>query len=94
MTNQEKIAIFSSIFQGRMDAYPRRWEKNGKSGWTPAYSFDWNEFNAHRAKSGTIKNFENKKLSPVAKETFVLVDFLFYIAYNKYLYLHFLCFNI
>lgn len=68
MTNQEKIAIFSSIFRGRMDAYPRRWEKNGKSGWTPAYSFDWNEFNSHRAKGGTIKNFENKKLSPVTKE--------------------------
>lgn len=68
MTNQEKIAIFSSIFRGRIDAYPRRWEKNGKSGWTPAYSFDWDEFNSHRAKGGTIKNFENKKLSPVTEE--------------------------
>lgn len=68
MTNQEKIVIFSSIFRGRTDAYPRRWEKNGKSGWTPAYSFDWNEFNAHRAKGGTIKTFENKKLSPVTDE--------------------------
>lgn len=68
MTNQEKIAIFSSIFRGRVDAYPRRWEKNGKSGWTPAYFFDWNEFNSHRAKGGAIKNFENKKLSPVTEE--------------------------
>ena len=65
MTNQEKLAIYKSIFQGRNDIYPRRWEKNGKSGWSPAYSFDWNEFNIHRAKGGTIKNFENKTLQPL-----------------------------
>ena len=64
MTNQEKIEIYSSLFRGRTDVYPRRWEKNGKSGWTPAYSFDWNEFNTHRARGGTIKNFERKTLVP------------------------------
>jgi hypothetical protein len=62
MTNQEKLALYTRIFRGRADVYPRRWEKEGKSGWTPAYSFDWNEFNSHRAKGGTIKDFENKKL--------------------------------
>lgn len=65
MTNQEKLAIYKTLFQGRTDAFPRRWEKNGKSGWTPAYSFDWDEFNAHRAKGGTIKDFENKTLLPL-----------------------------
>ena len=68
MTNQEKIALYSSLFRGRMDMYPRRWEKNGKSGWSPAYSFDWNDFNAHRAKGGTIKTFEHKILSPITDE--------------------------
>src|SRR3989344_6578107 len=68
MTNQEKITLYSSLFRGRTDAYPRRWEKNGKSGWAPAYSFDWNEFNTHRAKGGTIKDFEHKTLSPLTDE--------------------------
>lgn len=65
MTNQEKIILYQTIFRGRTDVYPRRWEKESKSGWTPAYSFNWNEFNSHRAKGGTIKDFENKKLSPL-----------------------------
>ncbi len=65
MTNQDKLSLFRSIFRGRTDVYPRRWEKNEKSGWSPAYSFDWNEFNAHRALGGNIKNFENKTLQPL-----------------------------
>ncbi len=68
MTNQEKLTLYRSLFRGRDDVYPRRWEKNGKSGWTPAYSFDWDEFNAHRARGGTIKDFENKTLLPVTNE--------------------------
>jgi len=62
MTNQEKIILYRTLFRGRSDVYSRRWEKADKSGWMPAYSFDWNEFNAHRARGGTIKDFENKKL--------------------------------
>ncbi|MDO8604264.1 MAG: DEAD/DEAH box helicase family protein [bacterium] len=65
MTNQEKLTIYKALFRGRTDAFPRRWEKNGKSGWTPAYSFDWDEFNGHRARGGTIKDFENKTLLPL-----------------------------
>lgn len=65
MNNQEKLAIYKALFQGRTDAFPRRWEKDGKSGWTPAYSFDWGEFNTHRAHGGTIKDFKNKTLMPL-----------------------------
>ena len=65
--NQE-IQIYKTIFRGREDVYARRWEKNGKSGWSPAYAFDWNEFNAHRAHGGTIKNFEHKTLVPFTDE--------------------------
>lgn len=32
MTNQDKLTLFKSIFKGRTDMYPRRWEKNEKSG--------------------------------------------------------------
>jgi superfamily II DNA or RNA helicase len=65
MTNQDKLTLYKSIFQGRTDIYPRRWEKNAKSGWSPAYSFNWNEFNIHRANGGTIKDFKNKTLQPL-----------------------------
>jgi len=68
MTNQEKLTVFNTLFRGRTDVYSRRWEKGDKSGWMPAYSFDWNEFNAHRARGGTIRDFENKKLLPLTDE--------------------------
>ena len=68
MTNQEKLIIYHNLFSARTDIYARRWQKNDKSGWSPAYSFDWNEFNAHRARGGTIKDFENKKLMPLTDE--------------------------
>src|SRR3989344_3015895 len=68
MTTQEKLTLYSSLFKGRTDVYARRWEKNEKSGWSPAYSFNWDEFNTHRAKGGTIKDFENKKLIPLTNE--------------------------
>jgi hypothetical protein len=60
----EQIGLYKSLFQGRDDVYARRWEKDAKSGWSPAYTFDWNEFNAHRAHGGTIKDFKNKTLIP------------------------------
>jgi len=68
MTNQEKLAVYHNFFNTRTDVYARRWEKNERSGWSPAYSFDWNEFNTHRARGGTIKDFENKKLMPLTDE--------------------------
>ncbi len=60
----EQINLYESLFRGRPDVYARRWEKNEKSGWSPAYAFDWNEFNAHRAHGGTIKDFKHKTLIP------------------------------
>lgn len=68
MTNQNKLSLYTSIFRGRSDVYPRRWEKGDKSGWSPAYSFDWNEFNAHRARGGTMKDFDHKTLCIVTDE--------------------------
>jgi superfamily II DNA or RNA helicase len=47
ITNQspeeDKIALFQSLFKGREDVYPRRFEsaKSGKSGYTPACANEW-----------------------------------------------------
>lgn len=50
-----------SLFRGRKDIYARYWEKNGKSGYSPAYQFNWQEFMAFRAKGGRLSDFPNKK---------------------------------
>lgn len=37
-----KLALFHSLFRGRTDIYPLRWEsKSGKSGYTPACANEW-----------------------------------------------------
>jgi len=40
---QHKIALFRSLFRGREDVYPRRFEsrKTGKSGYSPACANEW-----------------------------------------------------
>jgi len=40
---ERKVALFASIFRGREDVFPRRWEKPGKgrSGWAPRCSNEW-----------------------------------------------------
>jgi superfamily II DNA or RNA helicase len=43
MSNAEKITLFRSLFRGREDVFPRRWEnpKTGKSGYAPACRNEW-----------------------------------------------------
>lgn len=40
---EEKIRLFRSLFRGRKDVYPRRWEnlKTGRSGYSPACRHEW-----------------------------------------------------
>ncbi len=39
---EKKIKLFKSLFRGREDVYPIRWEgKNGKSGYSPVCSNEW-----------------------------------------------------
>ncbi len=42
-SSQTKIALFRSLFRGREDVYPRRYEsrKTGKSGYAPACANEW-----------------------------------------------------
>jgi hypothetical protein len=38
----EKVKLFASLFRGREDVYPIRWEsKSGKSGYSPACANEW-----------------------------------------------------
>ncbi len=62
----DKIKLYRSLFRGRDDAFAKRWDKTGS--YFPDYTFDWNEFNAHKASGGTIKNFQNKQLTPLTDE--------------------------
>jgi len=43
LSNAEKVALFRSLFQGRDDVFPRRWEnsKTGKAGYAPACRNEW-----------------------------------------------------
>lgn len=47
---EEQLALYASLFRGRTDVFARRWEKNGKSGYAPAYDVDWTAFNEFRSK--------------------------------------------
>ena len=40
---REKVALFRSLFRGRDDVYPKRWEntRTGKSGYAPACANEW-----------------------------------------------------
>ena len=40
---REKVALFRSLFRGRDDVYPKRWEndRTGKSGYAPACGNEW-----------------------------------------------------
>ena len=42
-SSQAKIALFRSLFRGREDVYPRRFEsrKTGKAGYAPACANEW-----------------------------------------------------
>ena len=66
--SEPQLELFMSLFRGRTDVYARRWEKEGKSGYSPAYDFNWDEFMAFKRRGGSMKDFENKKLIPLAKE--------------------------
>ena len=59
ITNQQ-IQLFISIFKGRHDIYAKHWEKNGKSGYSPAYQFNWTDFMVFKAKGGKFSDFPGK----------------------------------
>ena len=66
--SEQQLKLFMLLFRGRIDVYARHWEKDGRSGYSPAYDFNWDEFMAHKRRGGSMKDFENKKLIPLTKE--------------------------
>jgi hypothetical protein len=65
---KDKIALFRSLFRGREDVYPVRWErKDGLSGYSPACTFEWKRpfCRKPQVKCGEC---ENRKFIPVTDE--------------------------
>jgi hypothetical protein len=61
----ENISLYKSLFKGRDDVFAVRWEKDGKSGYMPAYFFDLYRFRAHKMKGGTFQNYADKSFLPL-----------------------------
>lgn len=64
----QHLEIFKSLFKSRQDAFAIRWERDGKSGYMPAYTLDWDQFKIHKAKGGTLKDFKNKEYAPLTDQ--------------------------
>ena len=65
---EEQLKLYQSLFRGRDDIYARYWEKSGRSGYSPAYDFNWEEFNRFRSSGGSLKGFENKRPVPLTPD--------------------------
>jgi superfamily II DNA or RNA helicase len=66
-TPQRKIALFRSLFRGREDVYAVRWERNGKSGYSPACVMDWRAIHSARPE-------ERKKIGRKTRSLLPLTD--------------------
>ncbi len=67
-SREVKIALFRSLFRGREDVYPVRWErKDGRSGYSPACVLEWKKplCGKPAVKCG---NCRHRKLLPVTDE--------------------------
>ncbi len=58
------INTFQSLFKGRDDVFTVRWEKDGKSGYMPAYQFDPYHYRMHKMNGGTFQSFQQKSYLP------------------------------
>ena len=66
--SNELVKVFLSLFKGREDVFATRWERDGKSGYMPAYDLDWNEYSKHKAKGGTLRDFPAKQYSALTQQ--------------------------
>jgi superfamily II DNA or RNA helicase len=65
MIANQQLELFQSLFKGRKDIYARRWEKEDRHGYTPAYNVDWDRYEKHKALGGTFQNFKHKEPAPL-----------------------------
>ncbi len=68
---QERLSLYKSLFNGREDVFALRWEKNNKSSYMPAYSFDPHRYRLHQVKGGTFQNFPDKTYLPLTDEQMI-----------------------
>ena len=62
------IDIYKSFFKGRQDVYAVRWEKEGKSGYMPAYKIDWTDYRKYKSNGGSFKDYLKKDYQPLVDE--------------------------
>ena len=57
LSKSEKVAVFRSLFRGRQDTYPLRWEssRTGKAGYSPAIENKWEYLEAKRGGSSGVE---------------------------------------
>ena len=66
--SHDNISFFKTLFHGRQDVYAILWEKDGKSGYMPAYKVDWSDYKKHKASGGTFKDYTKKEYQPFTNE--------------------------
>jgi len=64
----DNLDLFKSFFNGRQDIYAIRWEKEGKSGYMPAYKVDWSDYKIHKSRGGSFKDYSKKEFQPLTDE--------------------------
>ena len=68
-TEEEKIRIFRSLFRGREDVYPIRWERaDGRKGYSPRGERDWLAYNAARPEDRERIDRETKTYLPLTDQ--------------------------
>jgi hypothetical protein len=67
--SQDKVALFMSLFRGRQDVYPRRFEskRTGKSGYQPVCRNEWIRGRCEKPKVKCVK-CRHREFEPVTKE--------------------------
>ena len=69
LSTKDKIALFRSLFNGREDVYPVRWEaRTGKSGYSPACLNEWRRPLCIKPRM-KCSDCENRELIPVTDES-------------------------
>ncbi len=74
LDSSTKVALFRSLFRGRTDVYPLRWESaKGKSGYSPACANEWRSGVCGKPRT-KCADCEQRMLLPVTDQ--VIVDHL------------------
>ncbi len=66
------IELYKSLFRGRTDLYAVRWNREGRSGYMPAYKVNWDDYNKYKAQGGIFKDYKNKEHIPYDESTITI----------------------